>query len=206
MIGDILSAACAARARSVAGRAPGPGARARHRTGAAPHDASGAATAHLWVLDGQQGMLHAIGRDAALMERIQNGWEGFQRYLDQDIPPPLSEADTRQRSDDAWRQAARAALPSPSRGRTRPQPRWKPPEPSRSPWPSIPGNRGRADRHAVLKTGRRGLQTHSRTQDRGSDLFRRRASEESASRLRACKSSYIRRYIAWKKKTPLSHR
>ena len=44
-------------------------------------------------------MLHAIGRDAALMERIQNGWEGFQRYLDQDIPPPLSEADTRQRSD-----------------------------------------------------------------------------------------------------------
>lgn len=77
--------------------------------------ASGAATAHLWVFDGQQGMLHAIGRDAALMERIQNGWEGFQRYLDQDIPPPLSEADTRQRSDDAWRQAAQAFAQSKQR-------------------------------------------------------------------------------------------
>ena len=76
---------------------------------------SGAATAHLWVFDGQQGMLHAIGRDAALMERIQNGWEGFQRYLDQDIPPPLSEADTRQRSDDAWRQAAQAFAQSKQR-------------------------------------------------------------------------------------------
>lgn len=60
-------------------------------------------------------MLHAIGRDAALMERIQNGWEGFQRYLDQDIPPPLSEADTRQRSDDAWRQAAQAFAQSKQR-------------------------------------------------------------------------------------------
>lgn len=76
---------------------------------------SGAATAHLWVFDGQQGMLHAIGRDAALMERIQNGWEGFQRYLDQDIPPPLSEADTRQRSDEAWRQAAQAFAQSKQR-------------------------------------------------------------------------------------------
>lgn len=69
---------------------------------------SGADTAHLWVFDGSQGMLHAIDRDEALMQRIREGWEGFQQYLDHDIPPPLSDPDTRQRCDDAWRRAAQA--------------------------------------------------------------------------------------------------
>lgn len=69
---------------------------------------SAAPAAHLWVFDGSQGMLHAIDRDDALMERIREGWEGFQQYLDSDAPPPLSDADTRQRSDEAWRQAAEA--------------------------------------------------------------------------------------------------
>ncbi len=76
---------------------------------------SGADTAHLWVFDGSQGLLHTIGRDEALMECIRQGWEGFQQYLDKDIPPPLSEADTRQRSDDAWRQAAQAFVESKQR-------------------------------------------------------------------------------------------
>ena len=76
---------------------------------------SGAATAHLWVFDGQQGMLHAIGRDAALMERIRDAWDAFQQYLDCDTPPPLSEADTRQRSDEAWCRAAQAFAQSKQR-------------------------------------------------------------------------------------------
>ena len=76
---------------------------------------SGAATAHLWVFDGQQGMLHAIGRDAALMERIRDAWDTFQQYLDCDTPPPLSEADTRQRSDEAWCRAAQAFAQSKQR-------------------------------------------------------------------------------------------
>lgn len=67
---------------------------------------SGADLAHLWVFDGSKGILHAIERDAAAMERIRAGWDGFQQYLDADTPPPLSDGDTVQRSDDAWARAA----------------------------------------------------------------------------------------------------
>ncbi len=69
---------------------------------------SGAALAHLWVYDGSQGLLHAIERDEAAMQRIRDGWEQFQRYLDSDTPPPLTDADTVQRSDAAWTTAAQA--------------------------------------------------------------------------------------------------
>ena len=69
---------------------------------------SGADTAHLWVFDGNQGILHAIERDATVMERIRAGWEDFQQYLAGDIPPPLTEADTVMRHDAAWASAAAA--------------------------------------------------------------------------------------------------
>lgn len=69
---------------------------------------SGALTAHMWVFDGARGLLHSIDRDEALMERIQAAWDGFQRYLDDDTPPALSEADTVVRTDSAWAEAARA--------------------------------------------------------------------------------------------------
>ncbi len=42
------------------------------------------------------------------MERIRAGWDGFQKYLDTDTPPPLTEADTVQRSDTFWKDAAAA--------------------------------------------------------------------------------------------------
>jgi len=67
---------------------------------------SGAAIAHLWVFDGQQGLLLPIERDDAAMQRIRDGWDGFQTFMDSDTPPPLTDADTVQRSDAAWTAAA----------------------------------------------------------------------------------------------------
>lgn len=69
---------------------------------------SGADTAHLWVFDGNQGILHAIERDVTVMERIRAGWDEFQQYLTNDTPPPLTEADTVLRHDSAWIAAAEA--------------------------------------------------------------------------------------------------
>ena len=69
---------------------------------------SGADTAHLWVFDGNQGILHSIERDATVMERIRAGWDEFQQYLTNDTPPPLTEADTVLRHDSAWIAAAEA--------------------------------------------------------------------------------------------------
>jgi putative phage-type endonuclease len=67
---------------------------------------SAAATAHLWVFDGNAGILHEIVRDNGLMQGIRTAWDGFQQYLDGDVPPPLSEADTVVRADLAWSAAA----------------------------------------------------------------------------------------------------
>lgn len=67
---------------------------------------SGAQTAHLWVFDGSQGILHEIQRDEAVMTRIQAGWEGFQHHLETDTPPPLADDDTVVRADPAWQAAA----------------------------------------------------------------------------------------------------
>ncbi len=71
---------------------------------------SGAVSAHLWIFDGHQGLLHDIQRDEATMRRIQAGWEDFQQYLDSDTPPPLSDDDTVVRQDAEWSQAASTYL------------------------------------------------------------------------------------------------
>lgn len=71
---------------------------------------SGADHAHLWVYDGGQGILIDIARDIALIEALKAAWEAFQPYLDTDTPPPLGEADTAVRSDDAWALAAKAYI------------------------------------------------------------------------------------------------
>jgi putative phage-type endonuclease len=67
---------------------------------------SGAATAHLWVFDGNTGLLVEIQPDEACMEAIRVAWDGFQTYLDADTPPPLTDRDTVERSDPAWKLAA----------------------------------------------------------------------------------------------------
>ena len=69
---------------------------------------SGAALAHLWVFDGTQGLLRPIEPIDHAMQRIRDGWDAFQSYLDSDTPPPLTDADTVQRSDAAWTAAADA--------------------------------------------------------------------------------------------------
>lgn len=69
---------------------------------------SGAQSGHLWVFDGNQGILHEIARDDACMDRIQAAWEAFSVHLDTDTPPPLTDADTVQRLDAEWSVAAKA--------------------------------------------------------------------------------------------------
>ena len=67
---------------------------------------SGADKAHLWMFDGERGVLHAVDRDEDWMDRIRHGWDAFLQYLDADTPPPLTEADTVLREDATWAQAA----------------------------------------------------------------------------------------------------
>lgn len=69
---------------------------------------SGAALAHLWVFDGAQGLLRPIEPIEEAMQRIREGWELFQGYLDSDTPPPLTDADTVRREDAGWVAAALA--------------------------------------------------------------------------------------------------
>lgn len=67
---------------------------------------SGAKSAHLYVFDGASAQLLEIQPDEAVMQRIRDGWDAFQVYLDTDTPPPLTDADTVVRDDLAWVEAA----------------------------------------------------------------------------------------------------
>jgi putative phage-type endonuclease len=69
---------------------------------------SGAGQAHLWVFDGQRGLLHVVEPDATAVEAIRAAWDAFAVFLDTDTPPPLSDADARQRCDESWHLAAMA--------------------------------------------------------------------------------------------------
>ena len=69
---------------------------------------SGAAQAHLWVFAGERGLLRIFEPDEATHARIREGWDAFKRFLDGDTPPPLTDADSRQRDDEGWRAAALA--------------------------------------------------------------------------------------------------
>ena len=69
---------------------------------------SGAALAHLWIYDGCGGILHAIERDESAMQRIREGWDWFQGFLDSDTPPPLTDSDIVLRNDAGWADAAQA--------------------------------------------------------------------------------------------------
>ncbi len=71
---------------------------------------AGASTAHFWVYAEGEGMLITLKRDEELMSLIREGWDDFQQYLDSDMPPPLTDADSAQRTDEAWSQAALAYL------------------------------------------------------------------------------------------------
>ena len=64
--------------------------------------------AHLWFFDGTHGLLSPVERDEAAMQRIREGWDSFQRFMDSDTSPPLTDADTVIREDSCWTQAAKA--------------------------------------------------------------------------------------------------
>lgn len=67
---------------------------------------SGAELAHLYVFDGQEGMLVEYRPKKGDWAVIQDGWEGFMQYIAEDRPPPLSNRDTLVRTDADWQAAA----------------------------------------------------------------------------------------------------
>jgi hypothetical protein len=69
---------------------------------------SGAALAHLWVFDGERGLLREIRPDPAMHGHIRAAWDSFAPCLESDTPPPLTDADSRRRDDPAWLEAAQA--------------------------------------------------------------------------------------------------
>ena len=69
---------------------------------------SGATLAHLWVYDGNTGVDLIFAPDMPAFLKIQQAWDAFQPYLDNDTPPPLTDQDTKPRTDAAWKEAADA--------------------------------------------------------------------------------------------------
>lgn len=71
---------------------------------------SGASLAHLYVFDGSEGILLEQRPQKTDWPMIQNGWERFMRHIARDLPPPMTDQDTRVRTDDEWNAAAGAYL------------------------------------------------------------------------------------------------
>lgn len=67
---------------------------------------SGAQRAHLYVFDGKDGLLVEKRPEKSSWARIEDGWEGFMRFIAEDLPPPLTDRDTVVRTDPDWEQAA----------------------------------------------------------------------------------------------------
>jgi predicted phage-related endonuclease len=66
--------------------------------------------AHVFVYDGERGVLVEQRPQPAAWETIRRDWDAFWQFLARDCPPPLCERDTRERDDAAWRAAAQAYL------------------------------------------------------------------------------------------------
>ena len=71
---------------------------------------SGAAMAHLYVFDGTEGLLLEVKPKPEVWPLITKAWEEFQKYLDSDTPPPLTDKDVRLREDQEWSIAAKAYI------------------------------------------------------------------------------------------------
>ena len=67
---------------------------------------AGAQRSHLWVFDGNEGILLEVASRPERWPEIRNAWDKFVQFLDSDTPPPLAEGDTRIREDQEWREAA----------------------------------------------------------------------------------------------------
>lgn len=71
---------------------------------------AGADLAHLYVFDGKEGVLVEQRPDKERWPQIEDGWEGFMRFIAEDLPPPLTDRDTMIRTDPDWEQAAAVYL------------------------------------------------------------------------------------------------
>jgi len=71
---------------------------------------SGADVAHLYVFDGMEGLLLVITPKPETWPRIRKAWDDFQKFLDSDTPPPLTDKDVRLREDQEWQVAATAYI------------------------------------------------------------------------------------------------
>jgi hypothetical protein len=67
---------------------------------------SGAQLAHLFVFDGQDGVLIERKPQPQRWGEIRRAWNDFMRYIETDCPPPLTQGDCRQREDPEWFEAA----------------------------------------------------------------------------------------------------
>ena len=67
---------------------------------------SGAALAHLYVFDGQEGILLEVPSQPERWREIHTAWEEFMRCIETDTPPALTERDKVIRKDGAWQTAA----------------------------------------------------------------------------------------------------
>ena len=71
---------------------------------------AGAQLAHVFVFDGQEGVLLEQKPQPERWETIRRDWDVFMKFIAQDTAPPLSDRDTREREDEAWRSAAEKYL------------------------------------------------------------------------------------------------
>jgi putative phage-type endonuclease len=71
---------------------------------------AGAALAHLYVFDGTEGILLDVKPKPETWPRIHATWDEFAHCLETDTPPPLTDRDTRERTDTQWQQAAAAYI------------------------------------------------------------------------------------------------
>lgn len=65
-----------------------------------------AAEAHLYVFDGQEGLLQTVKPEPDRWPEIHAGWDAFMRCLREDVPPELTERDKLIRKDAIWQRAA----------------------------------------------------------------------------------------------------
>jgi predicted phage-related endonuclease len=67
---------------------------------------TGASLAHLFVFDGQDGVLIEQKPQPERWTVIRRAWDDFMRFIDADCPPSLVQGDTRERDDPEWFEAA----------------------------------------------------------------------------------------------------
>ncbi len=71
---------------------------------------SKAELAHLYVFDGNEGILLEQKPEPATWDTIHQEWDRFMEYVRSDQPPPLSKGDVRQRDDAEWAEAAQVYI------------------------------------------------------------------------------------------------